>query len=112
MEWKGRGCIYPALLLFARKAGSRSRPSVKGRAHVAVYAAAVDEPVVVKVVSGESEAELVCGLLRSAGIECGYRDTDAVDSQFEEFIASGPREIIVHPSDLEAAQALVGEAAS
>ena len=77
-----------------------------------VYAATVEEPVVVKVVSGESEAELVCGLLRSAGIECGYRDTEAVDSQFEEFIASGPREIIVHRSDLEAAQALVGEAAS
>ena len=79
---------------------------------MAVYAATVEEPVVVKVVSGESEAELVCGLLRSAGIECGYRDTEAVDSQFEEFIASGPREIIVHRSDLEAAQALVGEASS
>ena len=37
------------------------------------------------------------------------RDTDAVDSQLEEFIASGPREIIVHRADLEAARALVGE---
>ena len=69
----------------------------------------MDDTVVVKVVSGETEAEVVCGLLRSAGIECGFRDTDAVDSQFEEFIASGPREIIVHRSDLEAARALVGE---
>ena len=72
----------------------------------------MDDTAVVKVVSGESEAELVCGLLRSAGIECGYRDTEAVDSQFEEFIASGPREILVHRSDLEAARALVGEAES
>ena len=61
-----------------------------------VYAPAMDDAVVVKVVSGESEAEVVCGLLRSAGIECGYRDTDAVDSAFEDFIASGPREILVH----------------
>ena len=72
----------------------------------------MDDTAVVKVVSGEPEAEVVCGLLRSAGIECGYRDTEAVDSQLEEFIASGPREIIVHRSDLEAARALVGEAES
>jgi len=77
-----------------------------------VYAPAMDEAVVVKVVSDETEAEVVCGLLRSAGIECGYRDTDAVDSRFEEFIASGPREILVHQSDLEAARALLGEADS
>jgi Putative prokaryotic signal transducing protein len=69
----------------------------------------MDDTVVVKIVSGEPEAQLVCGLLRSAGIECGFRDTDAVDSQLEEFIASGPREIIVHRADLEAARALVGE---
>ena len=72
----------------------------------------MDDTAVVKVVSGETEAEVVCGLLRSAGIECGFRDTEAVDSQFEEFIASGPREILVHRSDLEAARALVGGAES
>jgi len=71
----------------------------------------MDDTAVVKTVSGETEAEVVCGLLRSAGIKCGYRDTQAVDSPLEDFIASGPREIIVHPSDLEAARALVGEAA-
>ena len=75
-----------------------------------MYPPAVDDRVVVKVVADEPEAELVCGILRSAGIECGYRDTDAVDSAFEDFIASGPREILVHQSDLEAARALVGEA--
>ena len=66
-----------------------------------------DEAVVVKVVSGEPEADIVCGLLRSAGIECGYRDTEAIDSSLEEFTASGPREILVHASDLEAARALL-----
>jgi hypothetical protein len=76
-----------------------------------VYAALVDEEVaVVKVVADENEAELVCGLLRSAGIECGYRDTEAIDSQLEDFTAAGPREIIVHPADLEAARELLGEA--
>ena len=70
------------------------------------------DPVVVKVVSDESEAEIVCGLLRSAGIECGYRETDAIDSSLEDFTAVGPREILVHPSDLEAARALLGAAQS
>jgi hypothetical protein len=67
------------------------------------------EPVVVKVVPGETEAEIVCGLLRSAGFECGYRETEAVDSPLEEFTGSGPREILVHASDLEAARELLAE---
>jgi len=73
---------------------------------------AADENVVVTVVSGEPEAELVCGLLRSAGIECAYRDTDAIDSPLEDFTAAGPREIIVRAADLEAAKELLGRSAS
>jgi hypothetical protein len=69
----------------------------------------MDDPVVVKVVSDEPEAEIVCGLLRSAGIECGFRETDAIDSSLEDFTADGPREILVHQSDLEAARALLGD---
>ena len=61
----------------------------------------------VKVVSGASEAEVVCGLLRSEGIECAYRDTEAIDSPLEDFIAAGAREILVHESDLEAAKELI-----
>jgi hypothetical protein len=71
----------------------------------------MDEPVVVKVVDDENEAEIVCGLLRSTGIECAYRDTDRIDTPLEDFTASGQREILVHPSDLEAAQALLAETA-
>jgi hypothetical protein len=75
-----------------------------------VYAAAVDdEGVVVKIVSGEPEADLVCGLLRTAGIECAYRDTEAIDSQIEDFTAAGPREILVHEKDLDAARAVLVE---
>jgi hypothetical protein len=68
------------------------------------------DTVVLKVVSGESEAEVVCGLLRSAGIECGYRETEAIDSTLEDFIAAGPREVLVHESDLEAANELLAAA--
>jgi hypothetical protein len=63
-----------------------------------------DRRAVVTVVSGESEAEIVCGLLRSAGIECGHRETEAIDTPLENFIAAGPQEILVHDSDLEAAR--------
>jgi Putative prokaryotic signal transducing protein len=65
------------------------------------------EGVTVTVVAGETEAEVVCGLLRSAGLECAYRDTEAIDSPIEDFIASGPREILVKESDLEAARELL-----
>jgi hypothetical protein len=65
------------------------------------------EEVVVTVVSGEAEAEIACGLLRSAGIECAYRDTEAIDSPIEDFIAAGQREIVVRPPDLDAARELL-----
>ena len=65
------------------------------------------DEVVVKVVSGETEAEIACGLLRSAGIECGYRDTDAIDDPYEDFGTSGPREILVHATDADAARELL-----
>jgi len=63
--------------------------------------------VVVTVVSSEGEADIVCGLLRTAGIDCSYRDTDAIESSLEEFTAAGPREILVHESDLDAARELI-----
>lgn len=60
----------------------------------------------------EPEAELLCGFLRADGIECGYRETEAIDSAFEEFAASGPREILVHQSDLDAARAVIAQASA
>ena len=66
-----------------------------------------DDPIVLTVVSGESEAEVVCGLLRSEDIECAYRDTQAIDSSLEDFIAAGSREILVHEKDLAAAKELL-----
>ena len=67
------------------------------------------EGVVLTVVSGEPEAEVVCGLLRTAGIDCAYRDTEAIDSPLEDFTAAGPREILVPAPDLEAARAVLAD---
>jgi hypothetical protein len=71
----------------------------------------MDEGVVVSTVSDEIEAELVCGRLRSAGIECGYRATEATDSAFEGIASDGPREIFVHENDLVAARAVLDDTA-
>ena len=62
---------------------------------------------VLTVVSGTSEAEVLCGLLRSEGIKCAYRDTDAIDSSLEDFMAAGAQEILVQEADLEAAKELL-----
>jgi hypothetical protein len=66
-----------------------------------------DQTVVLTVVSSEPEADVLCGLLRSAGIECAYRDTEAIESPLEDFTAAGPREILVHAKDLDDARALL-----
>ena len=65
------------------------------------------DAVVLTVVSGASGAQVVCGLLRTNGIECAYRDTEAIDSPLEDFIAAGAQEILVRQSDLEAAKELL-----
>ena len=62
-----------------------------------------------KVVADETEAEIVSGLLKSAGIDSFYRDTEAIEDQFEDFIASGPREIVVRSSDADAARKLLAD---
>jgi hypothetical protein len=66
-----------------------------------------NDEVVVTVVSSESEADVVCGLLRSTGIKCGYRETEAIDSLLEDFTPAAPREILVHASDPHAARELL-----
>ena len=69
-----------------------------------------DNTVVLTVVSGEPEAEIVCGLLRSNEIECGFRDTEAIETSLEDFISAGAQEILVHESDLQAAKELLAAA--
>jgi Putative prokaryotic signal transducing protein len=62
------------------------------------------EGVVLTVVASEGEADIVRGLLETAGIESAYRDTEAIDSPIEDFTAAGPREILVRAEDLDAAR--------
>ena len=66
-----------------------------------------DEAVVLTVVSTEGEADIVRGLLETAGIESAYRDTEAIESSLEDFTAAGPREILVREEDLEAAREVI-----
>ena len=68
---------------------------------------AADEPVVLTRAADEIEAEMICGLLRSNGIQCGHRETSALDSALEEFTSAGPREVLVHADDLETARGLL-----
>lgn len=69
----------------------------------------MDEPVPVATVADEFEADVVCGLLRSAGLECGFRPTSAADSAFEG-IAGGRMEVIVHAADVDAAREVIAAA--
>jgi hypothetical protein len=69
----------------------------------------MDDAVRVTTVPSVEEAEVLCGLLRSAGIECGYRPTDEEDSAFEGFSSEGHQEILVHQSELEDAKALLAD---
>jgi hypothetical protein len=67
----------------------------------------MDDPVRVTTVTGEPEAEALCMHLRANGIECAFRPTSEADSPFEGFGPGGMLEILVHPSDLETARALL-----
>jgi putative signal transducing protein len=64
----------------------------------------MDEPSVVKVVASEPEAELLCSLLRSAGIECMHRQTNQGAGAFDGLPGGGPQEIIVRPEDAASAR--------
>ena len=62
-----------------------------------------------RVVANELEAEMVRSLLSTAGIESLQRYTDFGAGAYDGMPSGGgPREILVHASDLEAARELVG----
>ncbi len=47
---------------------------------------------------------MLCGLLRSAGIECMYRVTDQGAGAFDGMSVGGPHEILVRREDMDAAR--------
>ena len=62
----------------------------------------------VTTVPGEPEAEALCGLLRSEGMECAHRQTEEEDSAFEGIATDGVREILVYEADLARAREILG----
>jgi hypothetical protein len=63
----------------------------------------VDDVVPVTIVPSETEAEIVCGLLRSAGIECSYHQTN-VGAGALDGMPGGAQEVVVPARDLERAR--------
>jgi hypothetical protein len=68
----------------------------------------VDDAVRLTTVPGEAEADALCGLLRSEGLECAHRPTPEDDSAFEVIGSDGIHEILVHEADLERAREIIG----
>jgi len=66
------------------------------------------EPVVLDVVGSEFEADVICGLLRSEGIETSVRKTNlAVGMADASASAAGPREILVHAANITRAREIL-----
>jgi len=63
----------------------------------------------VTVVANEPEAELVCGMLRSDGIECTYRQTNFGAGAADGFSFGVPMEVLVDERDLDRARSLLVE---
>jgi hypothetical protein len=65
-----------------------------------------EELVVVEVAGSQPEAEMLCSLLRSAGIACMPRPTNRGAGAGEGWAIGGPHEIMVKSKDAEARQIL------
>jgi hypothetical protein len=69
----------------------------------------MDELSVVRVVPNQTEAEILCGLLRQAGITCMYRVTNHGAGAADGLAVGVPQEIIVREEDAPAARELLGD---
>lgn len=68
----------------------------------------MDELVPLAIVATDAEAEMLCGLLRTAGIDCTYRVTDRGAGAADGLSLGGPQAVIVRSEDLESAREVVG----
>jgi hypothetical protein len=64
----------------------------------------MDRLATIEVVGTEPEAEMLCSLLRSAGIECMHRLTNQGAGAFDGMAVGGPHEILVNAQDLKSAR--------
>jgi hypothetical protein len=69
----------------------------------------MDELVVVTVVGTEPEAELLTGLLRSAGIDSTRRQSNYGAGASDGMPTGGPYEVIVRADELAAAHEVLGQ---
>ena len=67
-----------------------------------------DDLVVAEVVGTESEAELLCSLLRGAAIRCAMRLTNFGAGASDGMPQGGPHEVLVLAEDLPAAREILG----
>jgi Putative prokaryotic signal transducing protein len=64
----------------------------------------VDDLVVLEAVSTETEAELICSILRNAGIQCLQRQTSLSAGMTDGLPVGGPREVVVRGEDEDKAR--------
>lgn len=69
-----------------------------------------DELVAVEVAGNQPEAELLCGLLRTAGIACLARLTSRGAGAGDGLGIAGPHEIVVRADDAQAAREILRQA--
>jgi Putative prokaryotic signal transducing protein len=69
----------------------------------------VSDLIALTVVGTEFEADMLCGLLRDAGIECVHRSTNMGAGAQDGMLTSGPREVMVRAEDVVQARAALGE---
>jgi Putative prokaryotic signal transducing protein len=65
------------------------------------------ELVHLTVVSTDAEAELLCALLRTEGIDCDHRPTNLAVGAMDGLPGGGPREIVVDEHGLARAQEIL-----
>jgi hypothetical protein len=65
----------------------------------------------VAVAPNEAEAEVICGLLRTDGIKCFYRQTDIAQAVYEGSVPSaGWQEVVVATEDAARAREILAAA--
>jgi Putative prokaryotic signal transducing protein len=67
----------------------------------------MDDLVVVDVVATQPEAELLCGLLRSAGIKCLHKLTNRGAGAADGMAVGAPRQVMVRQKDADSAREIL-----
>ena len=67
----------------------------------------MSELVYLTIVPNEYEADLLCALLRTEGIDCDHRPTNLAVGSMDGMPGGGPREVVVAEESLGRAQELL-----